>query len=429
MYGFAIRCFCGVAVTDVVVIGAGMVGTATALALQDRGYSVALLDRAEPGSETSYGNAGVIQGEACEPYSLPRDLRTLCRIALKNDNSVDWDLAGLWRSAPSLLAYWRHSAPVKHRQLGREYAALTGRATLDHQKWITASESESLIHREGYRVAFRDNASLEAQLRNAERLRSFYGVSFDCEDTGALTAAEPALRQPLVGAIRWRDAWTCNDPGALVKAYSELFASRGGELLKLEVRALEEATTGWKLQSSSGIIETAQVVVALGPWSPKVLAPLGYKVPMVRKRGYHMNFEYPQGDGKSRLHLPLLDASAGAIYAPMRRGLRVATAADLSTYRRGVVPKQMRRAEAAARELLDIGPPIEKHVWSGVRPCMPDMMPVIGAAPRHRGLWFNFGHGHQGFTLGPTTGELLAEAMALGTTESIPPAAASRTFR
>ena len=415
-------------VKDVVVLGAGMVGTGAALALQARGHNVVLLDRTGPGRETSYGNAGIIQGEACEPYSLPRDIRTLCRIALKKDNSVDWDITGLWRSAPSLLSYWRNSEPAKHRKLGREYAAVARRATRDHEKWIAASGSESLIRRDGYRAVFRDNCTFEGQLLDAERLRGQYGIEFHSEDSRALAAAEPALRQTLAGAIHWRDAWSCSDPGALVQAYAELFVRQSGELLKAELLGLEQSGTGWKLQSTAGTIDTEHVVVALGPWSPQVLAPLGYKIGMIRKRGYHMHFEYPTAKGNLNLNLPLLDAAFGAVYSPMRAGLRIATGADLSASRNHR-PRQLRRAEAAARELLEIGEAIEPSCWSGVRPCMPDMLPVVGAAPRHRGLWFNFGHGHQGFTLGPTTGEVLAELMSGGTEHTVPSFAPSRLLR
>jgi D-amino-acid dehydrogenase len=409
------------------VLGAGMVGTGTALALQARGFSVVLLDRAAPGSETSYGNAGIIQGEACEPYALPRDLRTLCRMAVKADNSVDWDVRGLWRSAPSLVSYWRHSAPAKHRQLGSCYAGLARRATHDHAGWIAASGSEGLIRRDGYRVVFRNNASFDLEVRKAERMRSAYGIAFDEEDRAALAAAEPALRGPLVGAIRWRDAWTCSDPAELVRAYSRSFTKLGGELLKSEILGLRQSGTGWKLHASTETIEAAQVVVALGPWSPQLLAPLGYKVAMVPKRGYHLQFEYPKANAASRLNLPVLDAAFGAVYVPIRSGLRIATGADLSAERQRQ-PRQLRRAEAAARELLDIGEPIESSLWAGVRPCMPDMMPVVGAAPLHPGLWFNFGHGHQGFTLGPTTGELLAETMAKDSAHPIPLLAPARLF-
>ena len=74
-------------------------------------------------------------------------------------------------------------------------------------------------------------------------------------------------------------------------------------------------------------------------------------------------------------------------------------------------PIQLERAEQAAREIVDLGSAVDAEPWSGVRPCMPDMLPVIGPAAKHKGLWMHFGHGHQGFTLGPATGRLLAELM------------------
>jgi D-amino-acid dehydrogenase len=136
-----------------------------------------------------------------------------------------------------------------------------------------------------------------------------------------------------------------------------------------------------------------------------------------------MHFEYPRNDERRSnavLNLPLIDAAVGAVYAPMRAGLRIATGADLSARPAAGMPCQLERARAAASELLDFGAAIEPVPWSGVRPCMPDMMPAVGAAPSHQGLWFNFGHGHQGFTLGPTTGNLLADIMAgVPTAESL----------
>lgn len=400
---------------QVVVLGAGMVGTGTALALQARGYDVLLLDRAAPGSETSYGNAGVIQGEACEPYAMPRDIATLWRIALKIDNSVSWDIPGLLRFIPSFFPYWRNSAPGRHRQISLAYAALIRRATRDHAKWIGASDSEGMIRREGYRLVFRDPAAFELQARKAEQWRALYGVEHDVEGGLALAAAEPALLRSLAGAIHWRDAWTCSDPGALANAYAQLFVRQGGELRTAELLGLEPSGGGWRVNSSAGPIEAAHVVVALGPWSPQLLAPLGYRTNMIRKRGYHMHFEYPRADARPfrpRLNVPLIDAAVGAVYAPMGAGLRITTGADLSVGEIEPMPRQLRRARAAAGELLEIGAPVENAAWCGVRPCMPDMMPLVGAAPRHRGLWFNFGHGHQGFTLGPTTGNLLAGIMA-----------------
>jgi len=72
---------------------------------------------------------------------------------------------------------------------------------------------------------------------------------------------------------------------------------------------------------------------------------------------------------------------------------------------------QLERAEPLARELLPLGEKVDETSWMGVRPCMPDMLPVIGPVPGQAGLWCAFGHAHQGLTLGPTTGRLLADMM------------------
>lgn len=146
--------------------------------------------------------------------------------------------------------------------------------------------------------------------------------------------------------------------------------------------------------------------MALGPWSPDFLKRFGYRFPMVRKRGYHRHHA-----GGSPLNLPLHDVANGYLMAPMTKGVRITTGVELAAPGGKPDCLQLARAEQAARKLIDLGRPVEQEPWFGTRPCMPDMLPVIGHAPRHRGLWLHFGHGHQGITLGPTTGRLIAELM------------------
>jgi D-amino-acid dehydrogenase len=105
----------------------------------------------------------------------------------------------------------------------------------------------------------------------------------------------------------------------------------------------------------------------------------------------------------------------------MARGLRLTTGAELTGRNAPATPVQLDRAERAARQLIDLGSSIDPDPWFGTRPFLADMLPVIGEAlPEHPGLWFNFGHGHQGFTLGPASGRLLAEMLA-GSTPVIDP--------
>ncbi|NVO17671.1 MAG: FAD-binding oxidoreductase [Rhodoplanes sp.] len=403
---------------DVIVLGAGMAGVAAALHLQRRGWSVALVDRQSPGRETSYGNAGLIQSEAVEPYPMPRDLFALFRVALGRGNDVRYDPLALFGHVGPLLRYWWHSAPARHQKISAAYATLIGRATAEHQHLMTAAGvRDDLVRRDGFRVFHRSEAKLDADTATAERLRENLGVAFRRLSPAELGTAEPALRDTGAGALHWLDPWTVRDPGRLVAAYAEHFLRTGGTFAHGDAGTLAAtATGGWRVSTADGPLKAANVVVALGPWSPALLRRFGLKIPMVRKRGYHRHWR-----GGQNLDLTLRDADFGYVAAPMAAGLRITTGAEFSGVDAPATPVQLGRAEQAARGLLDLGAPVEAEPWFGTRPCMPDMLPVIGAAPRHRGLWLHFGHGHQGFTLGPATGRLLAELMT-GETPLVDPA-------
>ncbi|WP_138466742.1 FAD-binding oxidoreductase [Poseidonocella sp. HB161398] len=391
---------------QIIVLGAGMVGTGTALALQARGHDVTLVDRRGPGEETSYGNAGFIQAEAAEPYAMPRDLRTLAAYALGQSNDLVYDLAALPKMAPVLWRYFRNSAPAAHRRASAQYAQLVARATGDHAPLIAASGQDNLIRRTGYHQAYRDPRAFAAAAREAERLAAEYGVPSQALDSAALARAEPALKTPLPGAIFWESCWTTPDPGGLTAAYARLFAAQGGRVCRGDAMSLAPSGSGWTVATEEGPVAAAHAVVALGPWAPDLMARFGYRVSMLWKRGYHGHFDSP-----AALSRPLIDDANGVVLTPALRGLRIATGAALVARDAPADPVQLRRGAAAAGELLEIGPRVAEPQWFGHRPCLPDMLPLVGAAPRHPGLWLNFGHGHQGFTLGPTTGILLADAL------------------
>ncbi|MCF4124443.1 NAD(P)/FAD-dependent oxidoreductase [Methylobacterium sp. SyP6R] len=399
-----------------IVLGAGMAGIGTALHLQQRGWSVALVDRGEPGRETSYGNAGIIQSEAVEPYAMPRDRASLWAIATGRSNDVHYELRHLPRHLGPLLRYWWHSSPRRHAAASCAYATLIAKAAPEHAALIEAAGAADLVRATGFRILHRGQRAMDAAVVEAERLGARHGLRVRALSPTDLAAAEPALKQTGAGAIHWEDPWSVRDPGALVSAYAALFARRGGSLMRGEADSLAPTARGWSVRTSDGTVEAEAAVVALGPWSPVVLRRFGYRIAMVEKRGYHRHWRAAR-----TLDVPLLDAENGYVMAPMAAGLRITTGAELASSEAAASPVQLARAEAAARDLVDLGSPRENAPWSGIRPCMPDMLPVVGPAPRHPGLWFQFGHGHQGFTLGPASGRLLAEAMS-GETPFVPDA-------
>ncbi|WP_372833261.1 NAD(P)/FAD-dependent oxidoreductase [Puniceibacterium confluentis] len=388
--------------SDVLVLGAGMAGLGAALALQARGYDCTVLDRVGPGQETSHGNAGILQSEASEPYALPRAPLTLLRMALGKDNAVALDPLALPGQAAALARYWWASQPGRHAATTVLYRQLISEAIPAHAPLIAAAGADGLVQRDGYWEVYRTGRIFEAAERAARRMAQLYAQPYTVFDGDALRHAEPALRSRLAGAILWTGPWRVTDPGGLVQAYARLFEKRGGRIVIGDATTLQRQGAGWR----AGGYAAERVVVALGPWSPALLRQFGYHVPMVAKRGYHMHFNAAHG-----LRRSVVDAEHSLVLSPMRQGLRLATGAELSR-RAAACPRQLRRGERAARELLDIGQPVEKVAWSGIRPCLPGMLPLVMQARNHNGLWLHFGHGHQGFTLGPATGERLARAMS-----------------
>jgi D-amino-acid dehydrogenase len=393
-----------------IVLGAGMAGVSTALALVDRGWTVTLVDRKAPGLETSFGNAGIIQAEAVEPYAMPRSIRALMNIAFGQTNDVFYAFRELPFHVGSLLRYWWHSEEGRHRRAAVAWASLITRANATHGALIERAGAGNLVRKGGFRVLFRTPAEFDAEVKDAERKRQAYGIGYAALSSKEMAAAEPALRSGGAGAVHWLDSWTVSDPGGLVGSYAGLFGRSGGRFLQGDAGSLRRSGSGWTVMTSEGQVEAAQVVFALGPWSSDTLRKFGHRFPMVHKRGYHAHYSSPE-----RLNAPVMDGENGYLLLPMLAGTRITTGAHIARFATRPAYNQLEHAEAAAQGLIDLGPRIEDKPWQGTRPCMPDMLPVIGQSQNEKGLWMNFGHGHQGFTLGPASAVVLATMMEGGT--------------
>jgi len=393
---------------NILVLGAGMVGVSVAWHLARRGHRVTLVDRREPGRETSFGNAGIIQREAVRPYAFPRDLGTLLRVLPNREVDIRYRPTGMVSAAVPLLQYWHNSGGARYDRIVKEWASLIMRCQDAHAPMIEAAGAEDLIRKGGWLELYRTQSALDERVAKAREDRERFGVEYEVLSAEQLQAAEPYLAKQLVGAIHWTQPWMVSDPGALVQAYACNFEEQGGRLVQASVEGITREGDGWHVTTSEGALEADQVVVALGPWSSDVLMQLGIRVPLFVKRGYHMHYSSEQG---ATLNHWVMDAERGFLLEPMRAGIRLTTGAELADLNAPPKYKQLAAAERAARNLFPLGKRRDAEPWKGARPCMPDMKPVIGPAPGKDGLWLAFGHGHQGFTLGPATGELLAQMM------------------
>ena len=396
--------------TDAIVLGAGIVGTSVALHLAKRGMSVALIDRAGVGEQTSYGNAGIIEGNTVFPPAFPSDSRRAG--AHRAQARERGQLSSLVSAAGGALAAgvprgvarrigWSKCAadpPAVCARGGRARDADGGgrRDALSAQDRL----AESLSQRARFRRA---QAGIRSRRRNS---------ACRCKplDTAGAQALEPSLKPVFAHAVFWPQAASVSNPLASRAPMPRALPRSAGSRLKGDARSLHRAGNRWRVETNEGGVDAPEVVVALGPWAPDLLDAAWIEI---------------AADGQARLS-PALPARrqchVAAAGARRRRGLcdHADGAGHPHDHRRRIRGARCgadRRCSSTAsmpkaRELFPLGERADDKTWLGSRPCFPDSRPVIGRAPGLAGLWLAIGHAHWGLTLGPATGRMIAEMMA-----------------
>jgi D-amino-acid dehydrogenase len=243
-------------------------------------------------------------------------------------------------------------------------------------------------------------------------LAAQFGLPLQSLDTAGARALEPSLNPVFARAVFWPQAASVSNPLGVTRAYAAHFATLGGVTLNGDARSLHRSGNRWRVETNEGSVGASEVVVALGPWATELLEPLGLKLPLMVKRGYHRHF---RARGNATLARPVLDAGVGYVVTPMEQGIRMTTGVEFAPRDAPPSPVQFDRIMPRAGELFPLGERADDKTWLGSRPCFPDSRPVIGRAPGLAGLWLAIGHAHWGLTLGPATGRMIAEMMAGGT--------------
>lgn len=391
---------------SVAVLGAGIVGISCALHLARRGFRVTLVDRREPGSETSFGNSGVIGRASIAPLSQPAIWTRLPRYAANRDRAVRFGPGYPARELGWFVRFLANARPGAFDANVRHLNALLSHA-LDEHEALLAGDS-GLLRRDGWLQLFRTESGFEASA-GTRALWYRHGVRFRILDRGGLRELEPHLGPVFRRAIWLTDIASVADPAQICRVLAEKLAAEGGNVLRTEARSVAATGAGVRIGLDDGELHADEAVVALGPWSTDLLAPLGYRLPVIRERGYHLHLAPRHNEPLGR---PCLDAEGAYVVTPMKAGLRLTTGIEFSAPDAPPTPVQLESVLPLAREAFPAGGEVESKPWLGARPGTPDSLPVIGRAPRHPNLWFAFGHASIGFALGPATGRLIAEMMS-----------------
>jgi len=394
---------------DVIVLGAGIVGVSAAYAARQRGLSVILIDRREPGSETSYGNAGILSSGSISPLNNPALWKSLPKYLTNRHAALRWNPAWAIRNADWVIRFLANATPSRIKPRATALHGLIGASLKLHRQWIVKAGAAQRIRETGWLKAWRSDAVAAAKAEQA--LLTEFGIESRLLDRQAISALEPNILPVYKVGLLHSQTASVDSPGAVVKAYARMFQNSGGEIRQSDIKAIVPDGDGFRVALADGEIRARNVVVALGPWSADLLRPLGYRVPLAYERGYHR--EFAPNPARS-LQRPIHDADGSFLMTPMENGIRVTSGVELTARDAPSSFAQLDEVVPLARGVVEFGAAVGEP-WRGARPTLPDSLPMIGPAPRHPGLWLAFGNQHIGFTTGPATGDAIA-AMISGAT-------------
>ena len=392
----------------VTIIGAGIVGVASAAWLQRAGFSVTLVDSGAVGEGASYGNAGNISPGAVVPYLIPGVFKELPGWLLDPQGPLCVRPRAVFRVLPWLLAAARSSGREKALATSRAMHALH-RGTLDAYDTLTRNtEAESLIERCGQLyVSERNDGARGSEI--ARFMREAAGVKSIVLSASEIREIEPSLAPIFRSGMLLPDNGRCKNPHQLVRTLAKEAERHGATIVRGKVTGFETNGKGVRSIVIDGKPQRVErVVIAAGAASGELTAKLGTRVPVEAERGYHITI----GEPGVMPRLPVSNVDAKFVCAPMNMGLRLAGTAEFAGIDSAPDWRRAALLEAQAQRMFP-GVKLERVTrWAGNRPSLPDGLPVLGAAPNYENAFFAFGNSHFGMSAGPVMGKLVSEMIA-----------------
>ena len=392
----------------VIVIGAGIVGTATARALQRAGHAVTLIDSGEPGKATSYGNAGFIAIDHVLPLARPSTLKRVPQMLMDRNGPLTVHPPSIpyllpWMARFALAAY----STAEVRKGVDSFGPLMAEANIAWKAEIQASGLGELFLSKGALYVYESEQSFADGAEERE-LQKAKGTEFEIVDGARARELAPGLASHIVRGVYYPHGMHTINPYKVVATLAGRFAAEGGTVQRGRVRGFArdgDRVTSVRLTDTE--LPAKAVVIAAGRASGELTRLLGFNAPLVAERGYHVML----APDNVRFDLPVSPAGRGFFITPMQEGLRLAGTVELAAPHQ---PPSWHRADLLVRHLKDIFPGVggeERSRWIGERPSLPDFRPAIGRAPRLANVYCGYGHQHVGLTLATATARLIVRQM------------------
>ncbi len=389
--------------TDVLIVGGGVVGLTTALELAAAGHAVRVLDAGDFAHGTSHGNAGMLCPSYVEPLASPRVLATALGWLIRGNGPFALARAP-WHSD---MARWLArfvAACARNQEEPTRFLAGLARESIDWYEDFARSGTAFGLHRDGWLYVYGTAKGFEEGVSHA-RAMARAGVDYEILSPRQVLDREPGLREPAGGVRYPGDAHL--DPHAFVLAATERARQAGVELTaNCRVASIRDEGKRITLATDAGDASASHVVLAAGAAAPRLAAPLGARLPVLPGRGHSACL---QTDYVPRT--PLLFAEAHLVVTPMPGGVRMTTGLELGSWDASPDPAQLAAMAEGAGEFLAGGTPSVADGWVGFRPLTPSGLPIVGALAAHPRVIVACGHGTLGMTLGPAAARIVRSAV------------------
>lgn len=382
--------------------------------LQAAGFAVTLIDPGDHRRAASFGNAGHIAAEQCEPMPSPATLKAAPGLLFGRGGPLDFRLTDapmLASWAPRFLASAR---PERSEAIGNALRSLL-REPLE--SWARLTElacAPSVVRPTGHNVVWMDATA--ARNGFAAWSRASTGTArFRPLEAEELAAYEGVIAKPPAGGVRFTGTGQVSEPKAAFDALIADFVRRGGRIHLGEVTTLQSGSADVRALFADGsAIEADLLLVAAGAWSGRLMATLGVHAPIIGERGYSMQSR--EHNWPANLPTTVFEERS-LVLAPFDEGLRATSFVEFGN---PDAPPDTRKWNRLGKHLSALGVRFSgaPDRWMGPRPTLPDYLPAIGRLQKNPRILYAFGHQHLGLTLTAVTAELV-EAMAMGRAPSI----------
>ena len=391
---------------EIAIIGAGIIGLASALQLASVGREVMLIDQHDPGMGTSFGNAATIAPYAVTPVGHPDILTSLPSLLFSSDSPLSIRWQKLSQLAPWLAKFLRECSASRTRANSAAIAGILKQALPEWHNLAAEAGLSQLLHAKGCLYAYHqpDPTALTGW---PARLRAEHGVKSEVLSAEEVARLEPHLPEMAGGGVFFPDAVHIDDPAAMTKGLAAAVQKRKGEICKASVTRLVPLDGNKvRLDGPNFSVTARKVIIAAGAWAKTLAQQVGDHIPLETERGYHIEFSCD----KPLLSRPVSPIEFGFYLTPLGKRLRTAGTVELGGLEAPPNPQRLAFIEERVRWLFpQLGP--AQSTWLGFRPSLPDSRPVIGPSPTNPSIIYAFGHGHIGMTLAAVTGRLVRDAV------------------